>query len=85
MAIPDRDYAQLTANARLMAMTICGQVRDYRLAANWSQATLGTKVGTTQSAISEWENGIVMPQLHQLMVLCMVLGIPFSFGGRSQT
>jgi transcriptional regulator with XRE-family HTH domain len=85
MAIPDRDHARLTASARLMAMTVCAQVRQYRLAKNWSQQTVADRIGVRQSSISEWETGVTMPQLNQLMLLCMALEIPFSFGGRSQT
>jgi transcriptional regulator with XRE-family HTH domain len=85
MPLPDRDFARLTASSRLMAMTICDQIREYRLKRNWSQTTLADRIGVRQSSVSEWETGVTMPQLHMLMRICIVLGIPFSFGGKSQT
>lgn len=78
--LTDREFAQFTANARLMAFTILRKVRRAREAVGMSQAELSARVGVTQSTISEWESGVVMPQLDSLMRICVVLEIPFQFG-----
>lgn len=78
--LPDKEYAQLTANARLLAFVVVREVRLMRQARGMTQAELGAKIGVTQSTISEWENGVTMPQLNSLLLVCMVLEIPFVFG-----
>lgn len=82
--LPERltqtEYNLLTARSTLMAFWITKQVRHYRLAKKLSQKGLGILLGVTQSTVSEWETGVVMPQLDTMMRLCLVLEIPFSFG-----
>lgn len=78
--LTDREFAQFTANSRLMAFTILLKVRRTREASGMSQAELAARVGVTQSTISEWESGVTMPQLDSLMRICVVLEIPFQFG-----
>lgn len=76
----DVEFAQFTANARLMAFTILAEAKKARWSIGMSQGELAARVGVTQSTISEWENGVTMPQLDSLMRICIVLEIPFRFG-----
>lgn len=76
---PD-EILSLTANARLMAMTVMEEARIARLRQDIAQAELARRMGVNQSTISEWETGVVMPQLDSLMALCIVLEIPMQFG-----
>lgn len=78
----DVEYGIFTANSRLMAFTIVEQVRRFRYRKGWTQEGLARLMGVTQSSISEWETGVVMPQLDTLMKLCVLLEIPFSFGDK---
>lgn len=82
--LSDMEYSTFTANARLMAFSIVGEVRHYRLRKGWTQTGLARVMGVTQSTISEWETGVIMPQLDSLMKLCILLEIPFLFGDKAE-
>lgn len=72
--------AERESQARFMALTIGEEIRKYRVRAGMSQWDLANRLDMTQSTISEWETGARMVQLDNLLLLCIVLGIPFQFG-----
>lgn len=53
-------------------------LRSARIHRGLSQADLADKLGTTQSAISEWENGVVVPTVTSFIVWAGALGVRIS-------
>ena len=49
-----------------------------RLGAGLTQKELAERIGTTQSAVARWENGVVVPRLDTLLKLADVLDTTFT-------
>ena len=62
------------------------RIRFMRQAKEWNQATLASKVGTSQPAISQWENDLWLPTKMFQTQLAEVLGTTraFLFGEADQ-
>ncbi len=50
-------------------------IRQLRQERGWSQLDLALNVGVTQSIISRWERGELVPQLATLQRLAQVFGV----------
>ena len=61
------------------------EIKKYRLAAKLSQLELATRVGVTQGAITQWEQGKTSPNAGRLEQIADVLGCTINdlFGGGS--
>lgn len=51
------------------------QLRGRRLALGWSQQQLATKIEVGQSMISEWETGVTVPVVTNLLIWMWALGM----------
>lgn len=54
------------------------KIREARLRKAFTQERLAQEMNVTQSAISQWENGVTVPRLSELLKLCETLGISVS-------
>ena len=49
-------------------------IEKFRKEKNLTQVELAAKVGVTQSAISQWENGTTQPEVGKLIALAKIFG-----------
>jgi transcriptional regulator with XRE-family HTH domain len=54
------------------------KIREARLRKALTQKRLAQEMHVTQSAISQWENGVTVPRLSELLKLCETLDISVS-------
>jgi transcriptional regulator with XRE-family HTH domain len=54
------------------------KIREARLRKAFTQKRLAQEMHVTQSAISQWENGVTVPRLSELLKLCETLDISVS-------
>lgn len=54
------------------------KIREARLRKAFTQKRLAQEMNVTQSAISQWENGVTVPRLSELLKLCETLDISVS-------
>lgn len=52
-----------------------GRIRKARELAGLSQAELGRRMETSQTDISRWERGVVMPRLSTLLAIAKACGV----------
>ena len=57
------------------AKTLGKEIRRARRSKDLTQADLAKEIGCTESAISQWENGINAPRLEVYFQLQTILGI----------
>ena len=79
-----REQAKLnlrSAQARWYVHQFMQTAAERRQELGMSQTELARRMGTTQSAVSDWETGLVVPQMDNVVKMCLALDIPFRFGG----
>ena len=53
-------------------------IREARQKKDMTQEALAHEMGVTQAAVSQWENGVTIPQTRDLLKLADVLGVSVS-------
>ena len=59
-------------------MSIGGRIEALRKIRNWSQRDLAAAMEESQSSVSQWEAGKVLPELDQLIHLSMIFEVSLS-------
>lgn len=62
----------------MMQTTLTVAIKDARKEAGLTQLALAERLGTTQGAVSNWENGDRVPDRGYIASIHEVLGIPLS-------
>jgi transcriptional regulator with XRE-family HTH domain len=57
-------------------LTFKNAIRTYRLLLGLHQWQLGERLGATQSQVSAWENGDIVPDLNKAIEIAVTLGRP---------
>lgn len=50
------------------------RIKEMRKAHGWTTKELGDRIGVSQAAVSNWENGLRSPKMSQLVKLSRILG-----------
>lgn len=73
--LTDEEFIELTAQTREYAYNLMRRLRTIRQLQGVSQVELAARTGMPQSSISQWESGVVIPNLESLIRVCVGLDI----------
>lgn len=62
-----------------MSETFGHRIRRFRVAKGWSGATLASKLGCSEPALSYWENDHRAPRPHNLASMARLFGVSVSY------
>lgn len=65
----------MATKQRRVNKSVGERIRELRIGLEMSQATLAKKIGSHQSEVSEWEQGLHEPQLVTLLKIAKALGV----------
>lgn len=62
-----------------MTETFGQRIRRFRAAKGWSGATLATKLGCSEPALSYWENDLRCPRPHNMAAMARLFEVSISY------